>query len=108
MRLETPLVLLVLSCLSLAMAQVSYDDCCLTYVKDLGKRIRERAVKYRIQETDGGCNIRAVIFTMRKGRVYCCDPQETWVQELMSSIDEKAVKHVKKTPSKLQRGRLLG
>ncbi|XP_061550565.1 C-C motif chemokine 25 [Phycodurus eques] len=108
MRLETPLILLVLSCLSLAMAQVSYDDCCLTYVKELTKRIRERAVKYRIQETDGGCNIRAVIFTMRKGRMYCCDPQETWVQELMSSIYEKAVKHIKKTSPKHQRRRLFG
>ncbi|XP_077415222.1 C-C motif chemokine 20 [Vanacampus margaritifer] len=108
MRFDTPLILLVLSCLSLAMAQVSYDDCCLTYVKELNKRTRERAVKYRIQETDGGCNIRAVIFTMRKGRAYCCDPQEAWVQGLMSSIDKKAVKHVKKIDPKHLRGRLSG
>ncbi|XP_037132971.1 C-C motif chemokine 8 [Syngnathus acus] len=108
MRFNTPLILLVLSCLSLAMAQVSYDDCCLMYVKELGKKTQERAVKYRIQETDGGCNIRAVIFTMRKGRVYCCDPQEMWVQELMASIDKKAVKHVKRTGQKHIKGRLFG
>ncbi|XP_077377454.1 monocyte chemotactic protein 1B [Festucalex cinctus] len=108
MRFDTPLILLALSCLSLAMAQVSYDDCCLTYVKELNKRTQERAVKYRIQETDGGCNIRAVIFTMRKGRVYCCDPQDAWVQELMTSIDKKAVKHVKKIDTQYLRGRLSG
>nr|XP_061795021.1 C-C motif chemokine 25-like [Nerophis lumbriciformis] len=101
MRFNTPLILLVLSCLGLAMAQVSYDDCCLTYVKELSKRLQERAVKYRIQETDGGCNIRAVIFTMRKGRVYCSDPQDLWVKELMVSIDEKAIKHSKKASLKV-------
>uniref|UniRef100_A0A3Q2XMT5 Chemokine interleukin-8-like domain-containing protein n=1 Tax=Hippocampus comes TaxID=109280 RepID=A0A3Q2XMT5_HIPCM len=40
-------------------------------------------------------------FTMWKGRVYCCDPQDTWVQELMANIDKKAVKHVKKTAPKV-------
>ncbi|XP_077580739.1 C-C motif chemokine 20 [Stigmatopora nigra] len=108
MRFNIHLTLLLLSCLSLAMSQVSYDDCCLTYVKELGKRIRDRAVKYTIQETDGGCNIRAVIFTMRKGRVYCSDPQDLWVKELMASIDKKAVKRTKNTSKKNLRGRLLG
>ncbi|XP_077471709.1 C-C motif chemokine 20 [Stigmatopora argus] len=108
MRFNTHLILLVLSCLSLATAQVPYDDCCLTYVKELGKRIQDRAVKYRIQETDGGCNIRAVIFTMRRGRVYCSDPKDLWVKELMASIDKKAIKRTKNAPRKNLRGRLLG
>merc|ERR1711915_407833 len=41
---------------------------------------------------DGGCNIPAVIFPMRKGRVLCTDPREKWVKDLMSRID-KSRKH---------------
>ncbi|XP_054620638.1 C-C motif chemokine 20 [Dunckerocampus dactyliophorus] len=107
MRSNTPFILLVLSCLCLAMAQVSYDDCCLSYVKKLDKKTQQRAVKYRIQETDGGCNIRAVIFTMRKGRVYCTDPRQTWVKELMDAIDKKPTPHPKKNTQKRQKNRLF-
>lgn len=28
-------------------------------------------------------------FTMRKGRILCTDPKETWVNELMKKIDER-------------------
>ncbi|XP_061879409.1 C-C motif chemokine 25-like [Entelurus aequoreus] len=105
---NTPLILLVLSCLCLAMAQVSFDDCCLSYVNKLDKKVQDRAVKYRIQQTDGGCNIRAVIFTMRKGRVYCTDPRHTWVQELMDAIDKKSASHPKGNTRKRQRSRLIG
>nr|XP_057917957.1 C-C motif chemokine 20 [Doryrhamphus excisus] len=97
---NTCVFLLVLCCLCLAMAQVSYDDCCLSYVKKLDRKSQQRAVKYRIQETDGGCNIRAVIFTMRKGRVYCTDPRQTWVKELMDTIDTKPTPHPKRNPQK--------
>ncbi|XP_061776847.1 C-C motif chemokine 20 isoform X2 [Nerophis ophidion] len=107
MHPNTPLVLLVLSCLCLAMAQVSYDDCCLSYVNKLDKKVQDRAVKYRIQQTDGGCNIRAVIFTLRKGRVYCTDPRHTWVQELMDALDKKSASPHKGNTRK-QRNRMLG
>ncbi|XP_023281141.1 C-C motif chemokine 20-like [Seriola lalandi dorsalis] len=85
MRL-TVLLFLSLS-LCLALAQVSYDDCCLKYVKKMSHGTQKHAVKYRRQETDGGCNIPAVVFTMRKGRVFCTDPREKWVEELMNKID---------------------
>ncbi|XP_067331620.1 C-C motif chemokine 4 isoform X1 [Channa argus] len=89
MRFNTLFFLLCLSCLSLVLAQVSYDDCCLKYVRKMSHGARKHAVSYKHQETDGGCNIPAVIFTMRKGRKYCTDPKDTWVIELMMKIDER-------------------
>uniref|UniRef100_A0A3B5AZ88 C-C motif chemokine ligand 21 n=1 Tax=Stegastes partitus TaxID=144197 RepID=A0A3B5AZ88_9TELE len=89
MRFNTLFFVLVLSCLCLALAQVSYDDCCLKYVRELRHGTRRHAVKYREQKPDGGCNIPAIIFTMRRGRVFCTDPKEKWVIDLMKRIDEK-------------------
>ncbi|MEQ2282434.1 hypothetical protein AMECASPLE_000674, partial [Ameca splendens] len=89
MRFNTLFFLLILSCLCFTLAQVSYEDCCLKYVKSLTKSVQKHAVKYRYQKTDGGCNIPAVIFTMRKGRKFCTDPNEKWVKELVKKIDEK-------------------
>ncbi|XP_071347132.1 C-C motif chemokine 20 [Trachinotus anak] len=79
--------------LCLALAQVSYDDCCLKYIKKMGHNIQRHAVEYRRQETDGGCNIPAIIFTMKRGRVFCTDPREKWVKDLMRKIDRKASKN---------------
>ncbi|XP_032388292.1 C-C motif chemokine 20 [Etheostoma spectabile] len=89
MRFPTLFILLILSCLCLALAQTSFDDCCLKYVKRMSKRTQLHAVKYRHQVTDGGCNIAAVIFTMRKGVEFCTDPRDPWVKNLMMKIDEK-------------------
>ncbi|TKS79503.1 C-C motif chemokine 25 [Collichthys lucidus] len=89
MRLNTLFFLLTISCLSLALAQVTYDDCCLKYVKQMNHKTQKHAVDYRMQLTDGSCNIPAVIFTMRKKRVFCTDPKEAWVQKLMKKIDAK-------------------
>ncbi|XP_018533420.1 C-C motif chemokine 25 [Lates calcarifer] len=101
MRFNVLFLLLSLSFLCLALAQVSYDDCCLKYVKNLNHRIQRHAVKYRRQETDGGCNIPAIIFTMKRGRLFCTDPKQGWVIDLMRKIDGKHV-----TPSRegLNRG----
>ncbi|XP_042285068.1 C-C motif chemokine 25 [Thunnus maccoyii] len=89
MRFNTLFFLLILSGLCLALAQVSYDDCCLKYVRRLSKGTQKHAVKYREQKTDGGCNIPAIIFTMRRGRMICANPKDTWVIELMERIDNK-------------------
>ncbi|XP_072219279.1 C-C motif chemokine 25 [Leuresthes tenuis] len=94
MRFNTLFFLLIISFVCLALAQVSYDDCCLKYVKKINKGTQRHAVKYRHQKPDGGCNIPAVIFIMRKGRMFCTNPSDTWVKELMLKIDEKeARKH---------------
>ncbi|XP_078120945.1 C-C motif chemokine 21 [Sander vitreus] len=92
MRFPTLIILLILSCLCLALAQTTFDDCCLRYVKRMSKATQTRAVKYRWQVTDGGCNIPAIIFTMKKGVEFCTDPRETWVKQLMTKIDKKIPK----------------
>ncbi|XP_029381056.1 C-C motif chemokine 20 isoform X2 [Echeneis naucrates] len=89
--------------LCLALAQVSYDDCCLKYVKKLSHGTQKHAVKYRHQETDGGCNIPAIIFTMRKGRVFCANPGEDWVLELMHKIDKKGSNNSNNPPRRHQK-----
>ncbi|XP_028450040.1 C-C motif chemokine 20 [Perca flavescens] len=107
MRFPTLIILLILSCLCLALAQKTFDDCCLKYVTKMSKGTQRHAVTYRWQVTDGGCNIPAVIFTMKKGRVFCTNPKDTWVKELMSKIDEKIQKqdHKKhRQPQSLNRG----
>ncbi|XP_023136433.1 C-C motif chemokine 20 [Amphiprion ocellaris] len=89
MRFNMLFFMLVLSYLCFALAQVSYDDCCLKYVKKMGHSTQKHAVRYRVQKIDGGCNIPAIIFTMRRGRMFCTDPREKWVQDLMKRIDKR-------------------
>ncbi|XP_070701806.1 C-C motif chemokine 25 [Pempheris klunzingeri] len=106
MRFNTLFFLLVISCLYVALAQVAYDDCCLKYVKTMTYSRQRHAMMYRRQMVDGGCNIPAVIFTMRRGRVLCANPNEKWVNELTKKIDEKLAKRLqrKENPQRLYRG----
>ncbi|XP_068594301.1 C-C motif chemokine 25 [Cebidichthys violaceus] len=101
MRFNAMFFLLILSCLCLALAQTTYEDCCFKYVRTMSRRTQRHAVEYRQQVVDGGCNIPAVIFTMKRGRELCTDPKEKWVEELMKKIDEKGAKS--KKPKKHQR-----
>ncbi|XP_049888847.1 C-C motif chemokine 20 [Epinephelus moara] len=103
MRFNTLFFLPILSCLCLALAQITYDDCCLKYVKKMNLGTQKHAVAYRWQVTDGGCNIPAVIFTMRRGRDFCTDPRERWVTDLIKKIDEKVLKKDQKKPRKHRR-----
>ncbi|XP_031721249.1 C-C motif chemokine 25 [Anarrhichthys ocellatus] len=100
MRFNTMFFLLILSCLCLTLAQTTYEDCCFRYVKTMNQRTQKRAVEYRQQVVDGGCNIPAVIFTMKRGRELCTDPKETWVRGLMKKIDNKGGKNDHKKPKK--------
>lgn len=40
---------------------VTYEDCCLKYIKKVKPRIQKYAVSYRLQVLDGGCNLPAVM-----------------------------------------------
>ncbi|XP_062261102.1 C-C motif chemokine 21b [Platichthys flesus] len=104
MRFYLTILLLGLSCVCLTLAQVSYEDCCLKYVKHISQR---HAVGYRLQEQDGGCNIPAVIFIMKRGRVFCTNPKESWVQNLMDKIDQmgRYGKRPGRRPYRLQKNR---
>ncbi|XP_038143594.1 C-C motif chemokine 25 [Cyprinodon tularosa] len=104
MRFNALFLLLILSCLCYTLAQVSYEDCCLKYVKSLQKNVQKHAVKYRIQKADGGCNIPAVILIMKRGRKFCADPNEKWVKNLMEKIDEKNNNTFKKHSRHPKRG----
>lgn len=42
-------------------SSVNYEDCCLTYMKKMRSRSKKHAVGYRLQITDGSCNIPAVM-----------------------------------------------
>ncbi|KAI3374733.1 hypothetical protein L3Q82_021287 [Scortum barcoo] len=100
MQFNTLFFLVVASCLCLALANANYEDCCLKYVKTLSPLIQKKAVKYRMQVTDGGCNIPAVVFTMKKGRVYCANPSDDWVIKMMNAIDKNKNNDGKKTHGK--------
>uniref|UniRef100_A0AAY3ZY04 Chemokine interleukin-8-like domain-containing protein n=1 Tax=Denticeps clupeoides TaxID=299321 RepID=A0AAY3ZY04_9TELE len=69
----------------------SYEDCCLKYVKTVKPAIKRRVTQYRLQELDGGCNIPAVVFTLKYGRVMCADPKQPWVKSLVHNLDRKMV-----------------
>ncbi|CAG07167.1 unnamed protein product [Tetraodon nigroviridis] len=105
MRLNALFFLTITACVCLALAQITYEDCCLKYIKKVKPRIQKYAVSYRLQVLDGGCNLPAVIFVMKKGRVVCTDPKEQWVTELMRQIDGRRLRtHSNKSTKHNSRG----
>ncbi|XP_022056325.1 C-C motif chemokine 25b [Acanthochromis polyacanthus] len=98
MKFQALVFFLLFSCMYLSLAQGSYDNCCLGYVKGLPKGAKKNIVDYRMQETDGDCNIRATVFQMRrKQRTVCANPNDTWVQKEMNNVDRKKMAIVERT-----------
>ncbi|CAK6955463.1 C-C motif chemokine 25b [Scomber scombrus] len=95
MKFQALFFLLILACMYLSLAQGSYGNCCLGYVRGLKANAKRNTESYRMQETDGDCNITAVVFTMKKRsshkkqRTVCANPEETWVQDLIELVKQK-------------------
>ncbi|KAI7810330.1 putative C-C motif chemokine 21-like, partial [Triplophysa rosa] len=88
MRFNMLFIIVLLGLLHLTLAQGSYEDCCLKYIKTMKPHMKHRVTSYRKQQLDGGCNIPAIIFTMKHGRMLCVDPREKWVHDLMQRVDK--------------------
>ncbi|XP_062412829.1 C-C motif chemokine 25b [Sardina pilchardus] len=80
---------LILACMYPTLAQGSYETCCLKYVAGVKKSTKRRVERYRLQETDGGCNIRAVVFTLRNKKTFCANPVQPWVQCLITEVKDR-------------------
>ncbi|XP_036410748.1 C-C motif chemokine 20-like [Megalops cyprinoides] len=89
MRFSALILPLILTCVYLTLAQGSYEDCCLRYVRNVNKRTRQMVISYREQVTDGSCNIPAIVFTLKRGRKFCADPNQKWVKHLMEKIEKR-------------------
>ncbi|XP_051967640.1 C-C motif chemokine 21-like [Xyrauchen texanus] len=89
MKFQILFFLLLLSFMYPSVAQGSYENCCLKYVTGVKKSVRKHIVSYRVQETDGGCNIPAIVFKLKRSKTLCADPRQPWVKQLAKKIDDK-------------------
>ncbi|XP_056324697.1 C-C motif chemokine 25b [Danio aesculapii] len=94
MKFQILAFLLLLACMYPSIAQGYYENCCLKYITGMKKNMRRNIISYRMQETDGGCNIPAVVFKMRlkkqsRAKPVCADPRRDWVQAIVKELDEK-------------------
>ncbi|XP_029134121.1 C-C motif chemokine 25b [Labrus bergylta] len=95
MKFQALFFLLFLTCMYVSLAQGSYGNCCLGYVTTLGARAKRNIIRYRMQETDGDCNLRAVVFQLKKRAkqpkplTVCANPNKEWVQELMRTVENR-------------------
>uniref|UniRef100_A0AAX7TTR4 Chemokine interleukin-8-like domain-containing protein n=1 Tax=Astatotilapia calliptera TaxID=8154 RepID=A0AAX7TTR4_ASTCA len=86
MKFHAFVFMLLFLCTYLSLAQGSYANCCLGYVREIKKK--RNLVSYTMQETDGDCNIRAVLFKWKKReQPVCANPNDHWVQKEMRRLD---------------------
>ena len=98
MKFQALFFILILTCTYLCLAQGSYSNCCIGYVRNVRKNLHKHIKEYRIQETDGDCNLPAVVFSLPKSKslkpqTICANPQDDWVKKLKSSLDLKLSKN---------------
>ncbi|XP_006038479.1 C-C motif chemokine 3-like [Alligator sinensis] len=78
--------LLLAACCSQIQAQLdgvtTPTSCCFTYTKKI-----PRALVASYKATSSKCSQPAVIFTTKKGREVCADPNEKWVQDYMKHLE---------------------
>ncbi|KAB5559304.1 hypothetical protein PHYPO_G00027520 [Pangasianodon hypophthalmus] len=88
MKLCVLCFLLLLACMYPSLAQGSYEDCCLKYSKEPKMQIKKKITGYKLQKTDGGCNMPAVVFTVARKKIekLCSDPKQLWVQNLQKKF----------------------
>ncbi|XP_056590984.1 C-C motif chemokine 25b [Triplophysa dalaica] len=89
MKFQIVLFLLLLTCMYPSLAQGSYENCCLKYVVGIRKALRKNISDYKEQKADGGCNIPAIVFQMKKSKTMCADPRQSWVKNLMKQVDSR-------------------
>ncbi|KAG7453794.1 hypothetical protein JOB18_035192 [Solea senegalensis] len=98
MRFQVLFFLLLLTCMYLSLAQGSFGNCCLGHVQSMKDKAKRNIESYRMQEVDGDCNIRAVVFLMKKKashlkqRTICTNPHDLWVQDLIRAVDKRISK----------------
>uniref|UniRef100_A0A8C2K5H2 Chemokine (C-C motif) ligand 25b n=2 Tax=Cyprinus carpio TaxID=7962 RepID=A0A8C2K5H2_CYPCA len=95
MKFQILFLFLLLTCMYPSVApgpMSSYENCCLKYA-DVKKKnfwnIGKHAESYRIQESDGGCNIPAVVFTMKNSKTICAEPNLPWVNKAIQVLNKK-------------------
>ncbi|KAK2835560.1 hypothetical protein Q5P01_016044 [Channa striata] len=94
MKFQALFFFLAFTCMYLCLAQGSYGNCCIGYATKVKPGAYKHFLDYRIQETDGDCNLSAVVFTFKgfrhgKPRTVCGNPKDPWVSDVKSILDQK-------------------